>query len=98
MSRKVKAAIAHSKFRREDAVTINNRTIYAGEVIKINGEHGGRFRFHSLVTNEETGAQWIDCFEMQKGAASAWRSFKSDRIKVIPIKRGRRNVNRSTAS
>jgi hypothetical protein len=88
-----KAAVANSIFSRVPEITVGNRTIVAGDIIKIDGEHGGRFKFHSLVTNTETGTQWIDCFEMHKSMVSAWRSFRSDRIKLMPIKRGRRNVN-----
>lgn len=98
MRRKDFAPIAATKFEKIDSITVNNRVIVRGDFIKIIGEHGGKFKFHSLVTNKETGVQWVDCFEMQKGIVSGWRSFRSDRIKLIPIKRGRRNVNRSTAS
>jgi hypothetical protein len=98
MRRKDYAPVAETKFEKTDTITVNNRVIVRGDLIKIIGEHGGKFKFHSLVTNKETSVQWIDCFEMQKGVVSGWRSFRSDRIKLIPIKRGRRNVNRSTAS
>jgi hypothetical protein len=94
MIKRSKAAIVNSIFVRVPEITIGNRTIVAGDVIKIEGEHGGRFKFHSLVTNTETGVQWIDCFELHKTIVSVWRSFRSDRIKPIPIKRGKRNVNR----
>jgi hypothetical protein len=94
MSRKKLSFIKDSVFVREEEVVIGNRTILRGEVIKIDGEHGGRFKFHSLVTNTTTGSQWIDCFELHKSVVSGWRSFRTDRIKPIPIKRGRRkNVN-----
>ena len=93
MRRKAYAPVAETKFEKIDAITINHRVIVRGDFIKILGEHGGKFKFNSLVTNKETGAQWIDCFEMHKGAVSACRSFRSDRIKLIPIKRGRKNVN-----
>jgi hypothetical protein len=93
MRRKNIVPIAESKFEREESLIVNTRTIYRGDFIKIIGEHGGRFKFHSLVTNKENGAQWIDCFEVHKGIVSAWRSFRPDRIKLIPIKRGRKNVN-----
>jgi hypothetical protein len=93
ISRK-RTEISKSIFSRVPELTIGNRTIVAGDIIKIEGEHGGRFKFHSLVTNTETGVQWVDCFEVHKSVVSAWRSFRSDRIKLIPIKRGRRkNVN-----
>lgn len=93
MIRRKKTKLPETKFHRVSEMMINNRLLSAGDLIKIQGEHGGKFKFHSLVTNKETGVQWIDCFEMHKVTASAWRSFRSDRIKLIPIKRGRRNVN-----
>lgn len=92
--RKKQADVKETKFSRVPEVTVGGRLIVAGDIIKINGEHGNRFKFASLVTNSETGAQWIDCFEINKNVVSAWRSFKTDRIRLIPIKRGRRNVNR----
>jgi hypothetical protein len=88
-----KARVRDSIFQRESEIQVGTRTLLAGEIIKINGEYGSRFKFHSLVTNTITGTQWIDCFEIQKGVPSAWRSFRSDRIKLIPIKRGKKNVN-----
>jgi hypothetical protein len=94
MARGKKYVVPETIYQRTFEITVGNRTILPGDLIKINGEYGGRFKFHSLVLNKETGAEWIDCFEVQKGVASSWRSFKSDRIKLIPIKRGRRNVNR----
>jgi hypothetical protein len=87
------SAIRETKFERSYELQVGNRTILSGEIIKINGEHGAKFKFISLVTNKETGVTWIDCFELDKNTASAWRSFKPDRIKPMPIKRGKRNVN-----
>jgi hypothetical protein len=94
MNKRKIAIVTESIFSRVPEVVVGTRTIVRGDIIKINGEHGGRFRFHSLVTNTETGSQWVDCFELHKNVASGWRSFRPDRIKLIPIKRGRRNVNR----
>jgi hypothetical protein len=93
ISRKT-SVISETKFKRSYELQVGNRTIVSGEIIKINGERGNRFKFSSLVTNLDTGAQWIDCFEINKNVVSAWRSFKTDKIKLIPVKRGRRNVNR----
>lgn len=93
MGRKKLSNVKDSAFTREEEFIVGNRTIVRGDVIKIDGEHGGKFKFHSFVTNTITGSQWIDCFELQKNVVSGWRSFKPDRIKLIPIKRGRRNVN-----
>jgi hypothetical protein len=87
------SVIKETKFERSYEMQIGNRTLVSGEVIKINGEHGSKFKFVSLVTNKETGSSWIDCFELDKNIVSAWRSFKTDRIKLMPIKRGRNNVN-----
>jgi hypothetical protein len=81
-----------TKFFREPEVTIGNFTIVKGEVIKIQDEHGMRFRFDSLVTNTETGVQWIDCYEMYKGTPGALRSFRIERVKRIPAKRGKRRI------
>jgi hypothetical protein len=44
------------------------------------------------VVNLENNAEWIDCFELHQGVPSGWRSFKKDRIKLIPKKRRRSNV------
>ena len=87
------SVIKETKFERSYEMQIGNRILVSGEIIKINGEHGSKFKFVSLVTNKETGSSWIDCFELDKNIVSAWRSFKTDRIKLMPIKRGRNNVN-----
>jgi hypothetical protein len=92
ISRKA-SAIRETKFERSYEIQVGTRTVLSGEIIKINGEHGAKFKFISLVTNKETGATWIDCFELDKNIVSAWRSFKADRIKLMPIKRGKNNVN-----
>jgi hypothetical protein len=85
--------VRETNFDRVREISIGSRLLASGEIIKISGEYGARFKFDSLVTNKETGAQWIDCFEFSRGSVSAWRSFRPDRIKLIPIKRGRKNVD-----
>jgi hypothetical protein len=92
ISRKA-SIIRETKFERSYELQVGTRTVLSGEVIKISGEHGAKFKFISFVTNKETGATWIDCFELDKNIVSAWRSFKTDRIKLMPIKRGKHNVN-----
>lgn len=82
-----------TKFSREYDIEVGNFTVTKGDIIKIDGEHGVRFMFDSLVTNTETGNVWVDCFEMQKAKPSIWRSFALDRVKRIPTKRGRRKKN-----
>jgi hypothetical protein len=93
MNKRTLAPVAKTVFSREYELHVDNFVISKGDIIKVRGEYGTRFKFHSLVTNTITGSQWVDCFEIQKGAASAYRSFKIDRIKRIPTKRGRKNVN-----
>lgn len=99
MARKKKSetAVQDTKFQHDPTAIINGNEFNAGDIIKIHGEHGAKFKFHSLVTNTETGSQWIDCFEIQKGLVSSYRSFAIDKVKRIPKKRGRR-VNRTATS
>lgn len=97
MRKKNSPQLAPTKFSRLDEVEVNGFTIVKGEIIKIQGEYGGRFKFMALVTNTETGATWIDCLQMERGQFAGWRSFYVDRIKRIPKKRGKR-VNRRPAS
>jgi hypothetical protein len=68
----------------------DGRTIEKDEIIKIDGEWGGRFKFQEHVVRKDTGIEWIDCFEIQKGILCGWRSFKPDRIKALPKKRNKR--------
>lgn len=77
------------KFSRESSVILDGFEISAGDFFKVRGEHGGRFKFHSFVTNVETGAQWVDCFEVMSGTPSVFRSFKLDKLRRIPNKRRR---------
>ena len=93
MNKRRLAPVQETKFEKVKEMQIGNRVLVSGEVIKIAGEYGSKFRFDSLVTNKETGVQWVDCFELSKGVVSACRSFRSDRIKLMPIKRGKKNVN-----
>lgn len=89
--RKVKPK--ETKFRRVYDIEIGNFIVSSGDLIRVSGEHGGRFKFHSLVTNIETGVQWVDCFEVHKRSSGAWRSFRTERIKRIPVRRGKRVKN-----
>lgn len=78
------------KFERVNEVVIEGFTIVRGDIIKIKGEHGIKFKFDHLVTNIETGSQWIDCFETHRGTSGAFRSFYIERVKRVP-KRGKRS-------
>jgi hypothetical protein len=99
MPRRKKVVLAPTKFHREAEATLpDGKTIERGDMLKVVGEHGLRFKFDSLVTNIETGAQWIDCFEVYKMRTGVLRAFKSDRIKPVPKRRRRRSANRTADS
>lgn len=87
-----------TKFFRFPEITVDNFVIEKGELIKIKDEWGMRFKFDSLVTNTETGAQWVDCYEVHKMRTGCLRSFDLDRVKRIPKRRGKRRAKRTTAS
>jgi hypothetical protein len=98
MAKKIQTVVLETHFQRESELSIDNHTIAKGDLIKVKGEYGVRFKFDSFVTNTKTGATWIDCFEVYRGTVGAYRSFKSDRIKRIPKKRVKKNVNRRSTS
>lgn len=77
------------KFKREESVIIDGFEVARGDIIKVKGQHGIQFKFDYFTTNIETGAQWIDCFEIQRGMASCFRAFKIEDIKRVPKKRKR---------
>jgi hypothetical protein len=96
MGRRKKVIIPPTKFYREpEAVLPSGRKIEKGDLLRVSGEHGMRFKFDSLVTNKETGSQWIDCFEIHKMRTGALRSFTSDRIRPMPKKRRKRRGSRT---
>jgi hypothetical protein len=68
----------------------DGRVIEKDEIIKIKGEHGGKFKFVEHVTRTDSGIEWIDCFELRGGILCGWRSFYPDRIKPLPKTRRRR--------
>ena len=82
-----------TKFSREYEFQIGKFTVAKGDIIKIEGEHGGKFVFESLTTNTENGLAWVDCFEIHKKSLGAFRSFAPEKVKRIPTKRGKRNVD-----
>jgi hypothetical protein len=93
MIKRKRTRLADTKFSRIYDLEVGNFTINSGDLIKITGEHGMRFKFHSLTTNTETGVTWVDCFEVHKRAAGCFRSFRVDRVRRIPTKRGKRVAN-----
>jgi len=77
-------------FNRVYEMQYENFTIERGDLIKITGEYGTRFKFESVTTNPANGAVWVDCFEMWRGRQGAYRSFSIDRVKRIPKRRPRK--------
>lgn len=80
---------------KEDSYTIkeSNRTIESDELIKISGEHGKKFRFKSYVLRTDTGIEWIECVQIEKGLSAGWRFFRPDRIKPLPkSRRAKKNL------
>ena len=89
MGRKRKAIVKPTYFVTEPYMEVNGFPIEGGEMIKVHGEWGSKFKFVGITTNNLTGSSWVDCFEVIGGVPSVFRSFKQDRIKRIP-KRGTR--------
>jgi hypothetical protein len=78
--------VSPTDFSTEPSFELNGFIINAGDIVKVDGEYGSRFKVQGITTNAKTGSQWIDCFEIQRGQLGALRSFKPDRIKRIPQK------------
>lgn len=76
----------------ETYTTPEGRVIEKNEIIKIAGEHGVRFKFKSHVIRTDSGIDWIDCYELERGISAKHRSFRTDRLKALPKKRIKRSV------
>ena len=70
--------------------TEEGKVVNEGDLIKITGIYGTKFRFIGHVVFKETGAEWIDCVMLDRGVTCATRSFRPDRIKVLPKPRKKR--------
>jgi hypothetical protein len=86
MKRTIHLEPTPTKFLRSPEISIDGFVISHGDLFKIKGEYGIKFKFVGHITNLETGSEWVDCFEIVRGQVGALRSFKSDRIKRIPQK------------
>lgn len=96
MGRRKKVQTNNDPFIREDSfVNEDGRLISKGDLIKIKGVWGTKFKFLNYVTNPKNGKSWIDCIELEKGIGCGFRSFYPERVKHIPKKRGKR-VKRSS--
>jgi hypothetical protein len=90
MARRRKIKINDPFIREESFTTEEGKTIVKGDIIKIKGVWGIKFKFLSHVTNPKNNVSWIDCIQLEKGIGCGWRSFYPDRVKTIPKKRGKR--------
>lgn len=89
MRKSNKKEIKPSDFVTVPHLQLDRFEISAGDIIKVYGERGSKFKFIGVTTNSRTGSQWVDCFEIINGISSVFRSFKQDRIKRVPV-RGKR--------
>ena len=90
MGRRKKYDIKDPFIREDSFVTDERKTITRGDIIKIKGIWGVKFRFHQFVTNPKNGISWIDCIELERGVACGMRSFYPERVKTLPKKRRKR--------
>ena len=93
MKKTITVKMPASKFSKEYEMQYGNFTIVKGDIIKIDGQHGMRFKFDCITTNTETGMKWVDCFEYHKVSSGVQRSFALESVKRIPVKRGRKKKN-----
>lgn len=68
-------------------ITVGNKTIVDGDVIRIDGEQGKRFLFVEYVVNHDNDKEWITCNEIHKGAPGMFRSFRPERIRTMSKKK-----------
>ena len=85
--KKINSPFAHLYYREPQYTLESGRTIERGEVIKIHGINATKFRFVEYVRRTDTGVEWIDCYELEKGVPCGMRSFRPNRIKPLPKKR-----------
>lgn len=96
MPRRKKVMAKPSHFVTEPYMEVDGFAVHAGDIVKIKGEYGTRFKFRGVTTNTLTGSTWVDCFEIFRGKPQQFRAFKHDRVKRVPQKgRRARRVSKS---
>jgi hypothetical protein len=90
MPRKDRAEVKPTYFETIPYMNVQGFEINAGDIIKVHGQHGSKFKFIGVTKNNLTGSQWVDCFEIVGGVSSVFRSFSEDKIKRVPTKNRRR--------
>lgn len=89
MARRKTVVVQKSDFETVPYMEIDGFAINSGDIVKVKGEYGVKFKFVGITTNTLTGSSWVDCFEIFRGKAQQFRAFREDRIKRVP-QRGRR--------
>ena len=95
MARRKKSLLPDPFIRIPYMTTDEGKMVSRGDIIKIKGTWGLKFKFWDLVENPANGKVWVDCFELQKNGtdrvevAAAWRSFYPDKVKAIHIPKKR---------
>ena len=82
--------------RSPEMVLDNGHVIKVGDLIKVKGIYGTKFKFLNLVLNPKTDVKWVDCIELDRGISGPFRSFYPDRIKPIIQRKKRVKRNRSS--
>lgn len=90
--KRVVSPMSHLYDRKSEYKLENGRTISEGEVIKIDGVWGVKFKFKEHVIRTDNGKEWIDCYELEKGISCSLRSFYPERIKPMPIRKRRKRT------
>jgi hypothetical protein len=90
MPRKNRGDVKPTYFETIPYMNIQGFEINAGDIIKVHGQHGSKFKFIGITKNNLTGSQWVDCFEIINGVSSVFRSFSEDKVKRVPTKGRRR--------
>lgn len=90
MGRRKKVQINDPFIREDSFVMEDGKTVSKGDIIKVKGIWGTKFKFHQFVTNPKINVSWIDCFQLEKGVGCGMRSFYPERVKTVPKKRGKR--------
>ena len=90
MKKKKNTKSLTSNFIKEPEYTNSEgKLVSKGDLIRIHGEHGKKFKFDNFVTRADNGLTWIDCYEMQGGVVGMMRSFRVERVRVIPKRKKR---------
>jgi hypothetical protein len=70
----------------------DKRRIESGEIVKVKGVWGTKFRFMQHTKRLDNGNEWIDLVMLERGVGCGQRSFYPDRIKPLPKKRRKKKA------